>query len=301
MSHYMLTHPFHTLPIAGITTMVDVSRPGVYDCICFVLSSGLFLFCALLTFYAICTVHTDFYPSQVPGWAALLIFLLDLFLLALVEGLMVALVEMKREDPSVYQHTHPRAFTLGQSATSRDNMERFLMGRQVIVIYLVFISAKLSTIIFDSPTFLYIPVPLIIRQVFFETGFLGCFVVAILSQLLPEVVAVKFPIEFLDFVLMKPIYWTCVALERSGLVHVCWLLARLVEVTARLGAEPQRGHRMAHCDTCTCGMKPLLNGNPEVMGSKIIKGTELADTKREVKQVDMEVMVPLAVKCDSSC
>ena len=60
----------------------------------------------------------------VPGWAALLIFLVVLFLLGVMEGIQVrlqcclsnhktvqiALVELKRQDPETYKESHPRAY-----------------------------------------------------------------------------------------------------------------------------------------------------------------------------------------------
>ena len=46
-------------------------------------------------------------------------------------GLQIALVELKRQHPGTYKFSHPRAYKLGTIAGSSDNTERFLMGRQV--------------------------------------------------------------------------------------------------------------------------------------------------------------------------
>ena len=94
-----------------------------------------------------------------PGWASLLIFLFVLWLLGVMEGLQIALVELKRyrqhntslqeiiyllliliqcphsrQNPDTYRQTHPAAYRLGQVAGQGDNIERFLMGRQVEII-----------------------------------------------------------------------------------------------------------------------------------------------------------------------
>merc|ERR1712037_144135 len=99
----------------------------------------------------------------VPGWASLLIFILVLFLLGIMEGLQIALVELKRQDPASYMLTHPAAYKLGQYAMKGDNIERFLMGRQVFVVCLVFFAAKLTTIHGRNPDGFLFPVPEIVQ------------------------------------------------------------------------------------------------------------------------------------------
>ena len=48
-----------------------------------------------------------------------------------MEGLQIALVELKRQNPETYKETYPTAYKLGQAASQGDNIEKFLMGRQV--------------------------------------------------------------------------------------------------------------------------------------------------------------------------
>ena len=207
--------------------MVDIKKANCFDYVGFVLSSLILLFSIVVTGYAIWENKTMFW-SEVPGWAALIIFVVLLFALGVVEGLQIALVELKRQHPDAYRHSHPRAFYLGQLANRGDNVERFLMGRQVYVVVIVFLSAKLTTI-YRKPgdTFLF-PVPEWVDAVFFQTGFLTCIVVVIISQLMPQIVAAKYPVHFLQFWLMKPAYYACIAVELTGITHACWLLSSLM-------------------------------------------------------------------------
>ena len=62
-----------------------------------------------------------------------------------MEGLQIALVELKREPAESYRESHPAAYRLGQLAGQADNIEKFLMGRQVFVVCLVFFAAKAAT------------------------------------------------------------------------------------------------------------------------------------------------------------
>ena len=55
-------------------------------------------------------------------------------------------MELKRQDPASYRFSNPHAYKLGQAAAKKDNVERFLMGRQMFVVFIVFFAAKLTTI-----------------------------------------------------------------------------------------------------------------------------------------------------------
>ncbi|ELT99670.1 hypothetical protein CAPTEDRAFT_223009 [Capitella teleta] len=210
-----------------IYKMVELRKANPCDYIRFIISSLLLLFAIVCTSYAIIMQHTHFW-KEVPGWAGLIILVVDLFILGVVEGLQIALVELKRQHPEAYKHSHPAAYRLGLIALKGDNVERFLMGRQVCVVVLVFLAAKLTTLeLQDGKDFLF-PVPQWVQSAFFETGFLSCIVVVILAQLMPQIAAAQFPVHFLQLFIMKPAYYFCVFLEMTGLTHSCWLLSGLM-------------------------------------------------------------------------
>ena len=128
----------------------------------------------------------------------------------------MALVELKRQDPQTYRHSHPRAYKLGQQANKSDNVEKFLMGRQMFVVFIVFFSAKLTTIHSESQEDFLFPIPDWFRSVFLETGILACVLVVILAQLMPQIVAAHYPVAFLEFSIMKYGYYACIFLEWTG-------------------------------------------------------------------------------------
>ena len=155
-------------------------------------SFGLLIFSGTVVCYSIVEQKTAFWQN-IPGWAGLLIFCVALYLLGVMEGLQIALVELKRETPESYRESHPTAYRLGQLAGQQDNIEKFLMGRQVFVVCLVFFIAKLTTIqarenglLLSEEGFLFY-VPQWVQTAFLETGLLACIVVVILAQLMPQV------------------------------------------------------------------------------------------------------------------
>ena len=125
-------------------------------------------------------------------------------------------MELKRQDPQTYRHSYPRAYKLGQAAQKSDNVEKFLMGRQMFVVFIVFFSAKLTTIHSESQADFLFPIPDWFRSVFLETGILACVLVVILAQLMPQIVAAHYPVAFLDFSIMKYGYYACIFLEWTG-------------------------------------------------------------------------------------
>lgn len=226
--------------------MVALSEARCPDYPRFVYSALLLIFSCVVTFYAIIEQKTNFWHS-VPGWAALLLFLLLLFWLGLMEGLQVALVELKRQDPQTYRHSHPRAYKLGQAAQKSDNVEKFLMGRQMFVVFIVFFSAKLTTIHSESQDDFLFPIPDWFRSVFLETGILACVLVVVLAQLMPQIVAAHYPVAFLEFSIMKYGYYACIFLEWTGIVHITWVISHLLAWLCGLELDDYKSQLYQNC------------------------------------------------------
>ena len=145
-----------------------------------------------------------------------------------MEGLQIALVELKRLNPEYYRYSHPTAYRLGQMACKGDNIEKFLMGRQVFVVCSVFFAAKLTTIHGRTEEGFLFYVPPWVQAIFLETGLLACVLVVIVAQLMPQIVASIYPVQFLELLVMRPAYYACIALESTGLTHFCWVLAHSI-------------------------------------------------------------------------
>jgi len=214
--------------------MVQLSEAKPWDIARFIFSLALLVFSGVVTCYSIIEQKTGMW-KEVPGWASLLIFIFCLWLLGVMEGLQIALVELKRQNPDTYKDQYPTAYKLGQMASQGDNIEKFLMGRQVFVVCLVFFSAKLTTI-HSKGEFLF-DVPDWVQITFLETGLLACVVVVIVAQLMPQIVASLYPVQFLELVVMKPAYYACIILEFIGITHFCWVLAAGLAFVFRMKKE----------------------------------------------------------------
>merc|ERR1712183_1080611 len=193
---------------------------------------GLLLFSGVVVCYSIVEQKTSMW-KEVPGWASLLIFIFVLWCLGVMEGLQIALVELKKLNPEYYKTSHPTAYKLGQLACKGDNIERFLMGRQVSVVC----AAKLTTIHGRTEEGFLFYVPPWVQAIFLETGLLACVVVVIVAQLMPQIVASIYPVQFLELLVMRPAYYACIALESTGLTHFCWVLAHCLAWVFRMKEE----------------------------------------------------------------
>merc|ERR1711963_848452 len=86
--------------------MLNVRHATLLDIVRFIFSLGLLLFSAVVTCYSILEQKTGMW-KEVPGWAGLLIFIFVLWCLWVMEGLQIALVELKRLNPDYYKTSHP--------------------------------------------------------------------------------------------------------------------------------------------------------------------------------------------------
>jgi hypothetical protein len=58
-----------------------------------------------------------------------------------------------------------------------------------------------------------------------EAGLLGALIVAVLAQLAPQIVASKFPVQFMQCRGMNSALRVCLFLEATGIAHATWLIA----------------------------------------------------------------------------
>ena len=77
--------------------------------------------------------------------------------------------------------SHPRAYATGRLAFKGENIERFLIGRQLCVIFLVFFIARLTT-----SNALWFMRGSGVATFIMEAGLLGALIVAVLAQLAPR-------------------------------------------------------------------------------------------------------------------
>lgn len=186
-------------------------------------------FCICLFSIIVVTVafvhEKNLFWKQVPFPVQQIILVVDLLLLAALEGVQISLVVLKAFPAEAYRYTHPRSYRVGQIIFKGFNFEKFLMGRQILVVVCVFLAARLTTQK-DMDYLFGGRIPSWFQAALMAPGFLGVAIVATFSQLTPQIVASAYPVEFLE---MMPgalgLCKVCLWVEGSGIVHLNYKVA----------------------------------------------------------------------------
>jgi hypothetical protein len=136
--------------------------------------------------------------SSVPGPLALLAFLTALAFLGLFEAMHTAATQLRLMDLGALSQSHPRAWALHARLRDEAGINRFLAGRQIVVVITVFFVAALSAF----PTMEYLPftavaVPAVLRPLI-ELGIPGALVVLWLAQLAPQFYATRNALQLMN-------------------------------------------------------------------------------------------------------
>jgi len=162
----------------------------------------------------------------------LLVFVL--VLLAYLEGMQIAILALERTSPSTFRHKN-RAYTAHTLALKNNghNVQRFLVGRQFFVVFVVFLCAQLTTYTDLSLSFM----PSWMFVMLIQTGLPGALIVLAFGQLMPQLIATTNPITFMNL----PGTWTvlqlCLCFESVGVTHFSWVLSGTVRFLFSMGAK----------------------------------------------------------------
>ena len=129
-------------------------------------------------------------PSPISPFVILLVVIT---LLGYLKGLQVAILTLEGRDDGEWRESHPRAYQLHRLANRPMNVQRFLVGRQFYVIFVVMLISQVTTF----PT---VPRPQIIPE-FIWTGYTGtalygALVVLAFGQLVPQLVSAHHEVFF---------------------------------------------------------------------------------------------------------
>lgn len=171
--------------------------------------------------------------AALPGHPAVLyaIFFFVIVLLGYLEGLQVAILALEKI-PSERIIGHSRAYQTHKLATGRGglNVQRFLIGRQFFVVFVVFLCAQLTTYPDlprgDIPDFLFTMV--------IDTGLPGALIVLAFGQLVPQLIASTHPVLFMNLPGTVYVVHLTLFFEFSGITHFSWLLVAAIRSLFKL-------------------------------------------------------------------
>lgn len=155
-----------------------------------------------------------------PVWLTFVMMLLAILLLASLEGTQIAIVALNGKKVMSFKKTYPRGCGAIKLFQNKRMVERYLAGRQFFVIFVVFIIAQVTsfpqieTLPFSD--FSVQSLPSVLLFLGFQLGLFGALFVLWLAQLLPQFIANKNPLLFLNLPGMQGVIRLCILLESLG-------------------------------------------------------------------------------------
>jgi hypothetical protein len=175
----------------------------------------------------------DVFGEDLPPWLAFLITILLISWLAFLEGSQAGIVGMLGVDKRQYETTHPlthKVTSLCHSETGLDgfpkeNINAFIVGRQFLVIFVVFIISQ--TLTFKTDQDLPFNLPSWFGEAFLESGLLGAVITIVFGQLMSQLVASKCNVDYLNSYVCYVTAVVALSIEYSGLMHIVYVLGWL--------------------------------------------------------------------------
>merc|ERR1719276_578259 len=145
--------------------------------------------------------------------------------LTMIEGGQGSLVGLAPVNKELYKDSHPLAYKCTSITNTGDNLDRYLLGRQLMVVIVVF-CVNMSGGPIGGATLWGLPDWII--NIFMETGLAMILFTCNIGQLQSQVNASLHMLDYLDNYFGLFTLWVAMAIEFSGLLHASYLIQLLV-------------------------------------------------------------------------
>ena len=199
----------------------------------------------------------------------ILAFVLTLFLLiwlAMIEGGQGCIVGLHPIDLKLYKHSHKLTWTSTSIAYKGNNLQRFIIGRQFLVVLVVFAinicnglvvdSNKGGDNIFDSnnDSSSSIPfnefIPSWLMSLFIKSNVAMILLTTVIGQLTSQINSAYCMLDFINGYLMIFTTYLSLAIEYSGILHAVYLVEMFFQwVTGSGNAAPKNYNKNQHQDS----------------------------------------------------
>jgi hypothetical protein len=141
--------------------------------------------------------------------------------LAMMEGGQGCLVGLQPINKSLYAESHPVSHVCTTLSHKGDNMERFIIGRQFLVVLVVFVINMCGASIEDANV---LGLSDSMTEIFLASGVAMILSTIILGQLTAQVNAANCMLDFINTYFMLFTTYVSLAIEMSGLLHSVYLV-----------------------------------------------------------------------------
>lgn len=234
---------------AGDEMYHEVSKPKnrtvdtatVVKVIKYIYSLCLLAFCINIIMAGIFAAQTPISKSTHWSVAFSVMWLLIIWL-GVLEGGQGCLVGLQPICQEAYEESHPISHQCTSMAHKGQNLNRFIVGRQFLVVLVVFAINMCCSIVKDAVIPGFSPV---LVEVFVESGLSVMLITVMLGQLSAEVNATNCMLDFLNNPFVLVTTWLCLAIEASGLLHSVYLVQYIFAVFIRKDSTSDEGPKTA--------------------------------------------------------
>jgi silicon transporter len=189
-----------------------------------VYSTGLLLFSIVIIMGLIVNEETELSDTVHPALAFCAIWGGVLWL-SMVEGGQGSLVGLAPVNRELYKESHPITFKCTELAHRGDNLDRYLLGRQFMVVLIVFVINLSGGPLKDAELWGF---PSIVTDIFLVSGLAMILYTAMIGQLTSQVNAAHCMLDYINNYFALFTLWVAMAIEFSGLLHSSYLVQMLV-------------------------------------------------------------------------
>lgn len=199
------------------------SRIGLFtERVQYLCSMGLLVFSVVVVTASIFTEQTkatdEFNMHPV---LAFVIFWFLIVWLGFMEGGQGALVGLQPIPTALYADSHPKALTNTKLAHRNGNMERFIVGRQFLVVLVIFVTNLMASAIADANV---LNMSEVLTEIFLNSGLAIILTTIILGQLTAQVNAANCMLDFINNYFITFTTYVSLGIEYSGLLHCVYLV-----------------------------------------------------------------------------
>jgi Silicon transporter len=145
--------------------------------------------------------------------------------LTMIEGSQASIVGLAPVNREIYKESHPKAYLCSQVCHKGDNLYRYLLGRQFMVVLVVFIINNAGGPLEGASLW---GLPEIIQTIFLSSGLAMIFFTVMYGQLSSEVNAALCMLDYVNNWFGVITVYVALALEFTGILHAGYLIQMIV-------------------------------------------------------------------------
>ncbi len=161
-------------------------------------------------------IAQDFHPA-----VALVVMWAGILWMSMVEGGKCSVVGLAPVNGEIYKDSHPTTYKICAVGHKGDNLDRYLMGRQFMVIFISFVINMCGAPLAGAEVLNF---PSWVESIFLGTGVAMVLTVVIVGQLTTQITATDCMLDYINNHFMTFTLWIALLIEKTGVVHMCYLV-----------------------------------------------------------------------------